>query len=508
LFFFRIHGKSETLRDSLPVHEQFVRVSFRLLILDWRDTGKPGIAGEPLTVVFAVSMDRRDLLKSGVPAVLAGTGASLAGAQEKGASGNDPSSLMENLNPVIQRCRDAALDVLKPGEKDLQHGLELHADSIVFDSYGFSPRAAIDGEKMKAAALAGASDIELKDLREEMTMTRYVTDAREREEYESAWRAAGVTCIFQNAGEEGQDPERLIKRLSRFTFATDMIPDVVSKAVVPSDVEAAKKAGRHCLYFTGNGVPLTQEWVSVPDELRYLKVFYHLGIRMMHLTYQRRNMIGDGCGEESNAGLSDFGRAAVAEMNRVGVIPDCAHSGWQTSLEGAKISEKPYVASHSIAGGIYPHIRSKPDEVIKAIADTGGFIGICCIPRYLRGAGDISALLDHIDYVVKKFGVDYVAIGTDVAYNSRNSTEERKKAAIAGLGGRRREEFRSLWPKDDFVTTPQMADSVAWTNWPLFTVGLVQRGYSDDEIRKIIGGNVMRVLRDSAVDQVAGGATA
>lgn len=445
-------------------------------------------------------MNRRNLLKGTLPAALAGSAGAAVGVPATTRAESSPEALTENLNPVIQRCRDTALAILEPSERDLQHGLELHADSVVFDSYGFSPRAAIDGEEMKRAALAGASDIELKDLREEMTMTRYVTDEAEREEYLAAWAASGVTCIFQNAGEEGQDPLRLVKRLSRFTFATDMMPETVSKEVTADGIEEAKKAGRHCLCFTGNGVPLTQQWVSIPDELRYLKVFYHLGIRMMHLTYQRRNMIGDGCGEESDAGLSDFGREVVREMNRVGVIPDCAHSGWKTSLEGAQVSEKPCVASHSVAGEIYPHIRSKPDEVIRAIADTGGFIGICCIPRYLRGAGDISALIDHVDYVAKKFGVDHVAIGTDVAYSSRNSTDERKKAAIAGLGRRRREEFRSLWPDDDFKTTPEMADSVAWTNWPLFTVGLVQRGYSDDDIRKILGGNVLRVLRDTAVD--------
>lgn len=451
-------------------------------------------------------MDRRDLLKSGAPlAALTGAAAVSAQAEQQSSKDaqNDPALLTENLNPVVERCRAAALEALKPSPKELQHGLELHAGSIVFDSYGFSPRAAIDGEAMKSAALAGASDIELKDLREEMTMTRYVTNGEERREYESAWNASGVTCVFQNAGEEGQDPMRLIKRLSRFTFVTDMMPEFVSKAAKPDDIEKAKRAGRHCLYFTGNGVPLTQDWVSVPDELRYLRVFYHLGIRMMHLTYQRRNMIGDGCGEESDAGLSDFGRAVIAEMNRAGVIPDCAHSGWRTSLEGAKISEKPYVASHSVAGGIYPHFRSKPDEVIRAIVDTGGFIGICCIPRFLRGSGDIRAMLDHIDYVAKKFGVDHVAIGTDTAYNSRNSAAEGTKAAAAGLGRTKREEFRSLWPKDDFVTTGQMSDSLAWTNWPLFTVGLVQRGYSDDEIRKIIGENVMRVARESMLDAAA-----
>lgn len=443
-------------------------------------------------------MDRRELLGGGSLALAgAAAGNAVAQAGDEKPKGNVLAGLSENLNPKIQHCREIALRDLKPSASDLQRGLELHADSLIFDSYGFAPRAAIDGEAIKQAALAGASEIEIKDMREQMSMTRYVTDEAERLEYESAWRASGVTCVFQNAGEEGQDPLKLIKRLSNFTYATDMLGDFSPKAATPDDIVAAKEAGRHCLYFTGNGVPLTQQWVSVPDELRYLRVFYQLGIRMMHLTYQRRNMIGDGCGEPSDAGLSDFGRAAVKEMNRVGVIPDCSHSGWKTSLEAAKLSELPCVASHTIAGGIYPHIRSKPDEVIKAIADTDGFVGICCIPWYLRGEGNINALLDHIDYVAKNFGVDYVTIGTDMGYNSQNATAENKKAAVANLGRRKREGFRSLWPKDDFNRTAEMADSVAWTNWPLFTVGLVMRGYSDDEIRKIIGGNVMRVTRAS-----------
>ena len=303
-----------------------------------------------------------------------------------------------------------------------------------------------------------------------------------------------MTCVFNNAGEEGQDPLRLIKRLARHTYTTDLMRGFVFKAAVPGDIVTAKREDRHCFYLTGNGVPLTQQWLSVEDELRYVRVFHQLGIRMMHLTYQRRNMIGDGCGEKSDAGLSDFGRQAIAEMNRVGVIPDCAHSGWKTSLEAARASARPVVASHSTCGAIYPHVRSKPDDVIKAIVDSGGYVGICCIPRYLRGSGDINAMLDHIDYVIKKFGPDAVAIGTDVAYTSQLSGAEQAKVPKRA---KRREEFRMLWPEDDFKTTSEMTESVAWTNWPLYTVGLVQRGHSDEVIRKVIGGNVMRVIESS-----------
>lgn len=435
-------------------------------------------------------LDRRGFLNASAGITL-GAAALGAGSTESNAD-DDKQATRWQANPRIQHARQVALDILKPTKKQLEHGLELHANSLVFDTYGFSPRAAVNGSAIAKAVEAGASDIELQDLREEMSMTRYVSDPREKAEYLDAWNASGVTCIFQNAGEEGQDPLRMLKRLARFTFATDMLKSEVSKAVVPDDIVEAWKNSKRCLYLTTNGVPLVQDWVSTPDELRYLPVFFQLGIRMMHLTYQRRNMIGDGCAEKANAGLSDFGRIAVAEMNKVGVIPDCAHSGWQTSLEAARVSKKPMVASHTSCAAIQRHIRSKPDEVIREIAKGGGLVGICCIPRYLGRSGDITALIDHVDYVVKKFGVDHVGIGTDVAYTSQNAAAENKKIPRRRKS---RTQWRSLWPADSFKTTARMRDSIAWTNWPLFTVALVQRGYSDKDIQKIIGGNMLRVCR-------------
>ncbi len=404
-------------------------------------------------------------------------------------------------NEVIDRSREVALNILKPAPAQIEHGWELHFNSLVFESYGFAPRAALDGEKFAAAVKSGASNDELNDLREEMSMTRMATDAVERKEFLEAFRASGVTCIFQNAGEEGNDPMRLIRRLARFTYATDLMRDELFKAVKPDDVIAAKKQGRLCLYLTGNGVPLRQAWESTRDEVRLIRLFHALGIRMMHLTYNRRNPIGDGAGEPHDGGLSDFGREVVAEMNRAGVIIDVAHSGWKTSLEAAKASGKPMVASHTSACGVYEHFRGKPDEVIKAICDTGGLVGVCCIPRFLGGKGDISAFLDHIGHVTRKFGAEHAGIGTDVSYVSRNEKVERAKvprradgSAVSAQGPR----WEHLWPKDDYQTTLEAEKSLAWSNWPIFTIGLVQRGHSDEDIQKILGGNVMRVVRANA----------
>jgi len=431
---------------------------------------------------------RRDVLAlAGGLAVAATTpGHSVAVAADR-----DP--LLTSQNPVISRCRDVALEVLKPTRRQLEHGLELHRQSLVFDAYGFAPRAALDAAVIKAAIQAGASDGELQDLEEAMGMTRAASVPEERAEFAEALRCSGVTSIFQNAGEEGQDPLRLLKRLARFTFLTDMLRDTLMRAARPDDIETARAQDRHCLYLTGNGVPLAQHWNTVEEELSYVRIFFQLGIRMMHVTYNRRNMLGDGCAEPANGGLSDLGRAAIAEMNRVGVIVDVAHSGRQTSLEAAQASHKPMVASHTVCAGLRDHIRAKPDDVIRAFCDTGGLIGICWIPNFLGGTGDLAALLDHIDYAVKRFGVEHVAIGTDVAHTSQFAAAATK--AIPNRG-RQRTRFEALWPPGALGGQWPRAESLGWTNWPLVTVGLVQRGYSDADIQRILGANILRVCRD------------
>ena len=131
---------------------------------------------------------------------------------------------------------------------------------------------------------------------------------------------------------------------------------------------------------------------------------------------------------------------------------------------------------------------------MRAIADTGGYAGICCIPSFLGGQGDLTALLDHIEYLVKHFGADHVAIGTDVAYQSQNARLENRKVPPRG---RARTPWRSLWPEGALRYPSKAPQSLAWINWPLFTVGLVQRGHSDDTIRKIIGTNVLRVAQEA-----------
>ena len=125
-------------------------------------------------------------------------------------------------------------------------------------------------------------------------------------------------------------------------------------------------------------------------------------------------------------------------------------------------------------------------------------MGITNIPAFLGGRGDISTMLDHIDYVASTFGADHVTIGTDRSYLSEQTAQEEAKVSRTGPA---RVRWEALWPKDDPVQAPEwkqdyQVQSLAWTNWPMITVGLVQRGYSDADIRKIIGGNILRVSEE------------
>ena len=170
-----------------------------------------------------------------------------------------------------------ALDILQPSPAQLEHGLALHRDALVCESYSLGLQAPIDGEAMARAVESGASEVELQYLSEQMRMTRWAADDALKAEYLAAWEASGVTCSFQNTGEEGNDPMRMLGRLAHYTHLTDRMRDHVARAAFPGDIAAAKAAGRHCIYQTCNGVPLPGEQATVEQELRFISQFFELG---------------------------------------------------------------------------------------------------------------------------------------------------------------------------------------------------------------------------------------
>jgi membrane dipeptidase len=212
-------------------------------------------------------------------------------------------------------------------------------------------------------------------------------------------------------------------------------------------------------------------------ELGLLEVYYRLGIRIIQLTYHFKNVCGDGCAEPTNSGLSLFGKSLIRAMNDMGIVVDLAHVGETTEREAIKESRHPVIASHSNVHSRVPAYQNKKDDMIKALADKGGVIGITAFPRLLEPDPTVDTLLDHIDHVVNLVGADHVGIGLDFAEGWAEDPTQRKK--LLEIDGK-------IYDYPDGIDTISKLPNIAR--------GLASRGYSDRDVEKILGGNFLRVF--------------
>lgn len=257
------------------------------------------------------------------------------------------------------------------------------------------------------------------------------------------------------------------------------------------DILAAQREGR-----TG----LIMGWQnSIPfgTQLDRVTAFHALGLRVVQLTYNEANAVGDGCLEERGGGLTRFGRALVAEMNKVGIAIDLSHCGERTTIEAAKSSDKPVLATHANAKGLNDQVRNKSDDAIRAVAKTGGIIGTS-IHGFLNWDGDPSHppslpnFVRHAQYVADLVGVEHVGIGTDFSAvqneNSVQSILELSKGAYPETGGKYAQAFgnssASRYPRE--TPTPEQ--------FPLIIQALEKGGFNTDEVNLIAGGNFLRVF--------------
>jgi membrane dipeptidase len=198
---------------------------------------------------------------------------------------------------------------------------------------------------------------------------------------------------------------------------------------------------------------------ALGGDVRLLDEFYGQGVRMLGLTWNPSNPLGDGALGRQHGGLTDLGRAALRRMEELGIVPDASHLSEASFWHMMNATRGPVIASHSNAAGLHPHPRNLSDEQLRAIANRGGVVGINFYPGFL-GAGTLARVLDHIDYMVKAMGIDHVAVGSDF---------------------------------DGIPQAPSGLEDAS--KMPNLTAGLHARGYTPEQIRKILGGNALRVFR-------------
>ena len=407
------------------------------------------------------------------------------------------------VTETIESCRERARAALQATDAQVEHGLELHKQAFVCDAFAFTPRvpSRAGAEHVNRVIQEGGSSEEVIEASEDSGAVGVVGDAELRKAYAAILDAAGVDCLVTTVG-VGPRMRRGLRNVARFTYLCDSLDGILGKAVTAEGIRRAHARGERCLVWSGNSTPAMGPYEDGYDMLRWLETYYLLGIRMMHLTYNRRNWIGDGCTEPTDAGLSDFGREVVAKLNELGVIVDTPHSGKQTTLDAARLSRAPIMASHTGCEAVFAHPRCKSDQEIRAIADTGGVVGIYLLAHMLGEPGQttVQGLLAHVDHVVKLVGPDHVMIGSDSTFSMPPREDVTPLPGPASRG-----RWWSLWGPNDLKPDPSAEStqgSLAWTNWPYFTVGLVKLGYSDEDIEKIVGHNFLRVL--AAVQSAAG----
>ena len=206
------------------------------------------------------------------------------------------------------------------------------------------------------------------------------------------------------------------------------------------------------------------------------------------LTYNRMDHIGVGCTERVDAGLSMFGLDVVKHCNELGMIVDVSHCGHLTTLDACRHSAKPVTANHTAARSLYPAARAKSNEALRAIADTGGVIGVVAVPFFLSGgtSPSIEHMLDHIDYIADLVGWRHVALGTDWPLQAPDEVLLTTLGTeISNIG------FRAA---DRIDVTQRLVGFDDCRDLPNITRGLVKRGFDDEQIRGILGENALRVF--------------
>jgi membrane dipeptidase len=305
--------------------------------------------------------------------------------------------------------------------------------------------------------------------------------------------ASGITAVNLTVGAVGQLDgafETTIRQIAGWERDLDRHPEALMKIKTAADLQKAKTTGRLGLIYG------FQDTLPVGADLDRLTTFHGLGVRIIQMTYNRRNLAGDGCLEPADAGLSRLGREMIERMNALGLLVDLGHGGRQTTLDTIAASKKPVAITHTGCAALADLPRNKTDEELRRLAEKGGVAGIYLMP-FLRTQGQPMAedVVRHLAHAVDVCGEDHVGIGTDGQISAvqltpeyveqfRANVEERRRLGISAPG-----ESLDVYTFVPDLNTPRRFEQIAWH--------LSKRGFSDDRIAKILGGNFARLFAEA-----------
>ena len=306
-------------------------------------------------------------------------------------------------------------------------------------------------------------------------------------------RASGLTAVNATVSAVGvltDAFEQTVNAIAYWEQETALHPDVFLKIRTAADLQTAKDTGRLGLIYG------FQDTLPLGDKLDRLETFYNLGVRIIQLTYNRRNLAGDGCLEPADGGLSRTGREMIERMNTMGILIDLAHSGRRTALDAIEAAKGPIAITHTGCAALADLPRNKTDEELRRLADKGGVAGIYLMP-FLRMKGQPMAedVVRHIEHAVQICGEDHVGIGTDGGISPIDLTPEYIERFRKNVQDRRRLGISAPGESEDVYTF--VPDLNTPRRFELIARHLLGRGHSEDRVGKILGGNFARLFREA-----------
>jgi membrane dipeptidase len=303
-----------------------------------------------------------------------------------------------------------------------------------------------------------------------------------REDYLGRWREGGVKVEFATVG--GDMPVTMDGEGRPDLRAREMIEDVVSEAEASDELRVVRSAADLDAVLAGDEIGLVLHFEGCRPFLGRPELgleFHELGLRSAQPTWNYRNEVADGVGVDGPGGLTDSGREIVTELDRQGFLFDVSHLAGQGISELLELVESPVVASHANAAAVWPHTRNLSDEQIEAIAATGGYVGVCFFPAFIGPEPSLERLLDHVDHLAQLVGIDHIAVGPDYVDFALDLMIADMTAGGVPV---------DYGPSFEFPEGLRRIETL-----PVFTAGLLERGYGEADVAKVLGGNALRVLR-------------
>lgn len=303
-------------------------------------------------------------------------------------------------------------------------------------------------------------------------------------------RSSGLTAInvtVSGVGSYTTNPDETIRNIAYWNAQIAAHPDMLSLVRTAADLERAQREGRLGLVYG------FQDATPIGEDLDRVDLFDDLGVRVFQLTYNRRNLIGDGCLEPGNAGLSTLGHALIERLNARHLLIDLAHAGERTTREAIARSNVPIAITHTGCAALAALPRNKTDTELRELADKGGVVGIYLMP-FLRTKGQpmASDLIAHIEHAVKTCGEDHVGIGSDGTISAIDLNAEFKRKHAEDVADRRARGISA--PGEDPHVYTFVPDLNSADRLDTLASLLALRGHSDSRIAKILGGNFARLF--------------